>query len=102
MNTFKPYRGLAPLAVTLNGTTQVVQLGQVARSNDAIRVIVSGATQPRIQPGTDSSEASSTISNGSLMLANSVETFTLDEGISHIAVSGDAGSSLEIHLGTGF
>lgn len=101
MNSFKPYRSLAPQAITLDGSTQIAALPQMARSGDTVRIVVSGTSTARVQPGKTSQEASSTVSTGSLMLANSVETFSLDEGISYVAVSGTAGSSVEIQMGTG-
>jgi hypothetical protein len=101
MNTFKPYKDLAPAAITLDGTTQVAQLPKVAGSGDVIRVVVAGTATARVQPGTSPNGASGTVSNGALMIANSVETFTLDPQVSHVAVSGSAGSTVEIQMGTG-
>lgn len=96
---FKPYE-FAPLAVTLDGSTKLVVLPQIARSDDTVRIVVAGTATARVKRG-NSTAVTGSVANGSIMLANSVEVFTLDTGNTHFAISGAAGSTVEIEMGTG-
>lgn len=98
MKAFKPYQ-YAPVSQALDGSSHALALPIPSRSNDVIRVVVSGTAVAAIKAGASTITASSTVDM--LLLANSVELFTLDDGVTHIAVNGASGSTVQITMGTG-
>lgn len=100
MNSFKPYK-ITPVSQALDGSNHALALPQTARSGDVIRVVVSGTATARVYADKTAAAATGSIANGVLMLANSVETFSLDEGVTHIGIDGAAGSTVEVNMGVG-
>lgn len=98
MKSFKPYQ-FAPVSQALDGNSHALALPFPARSDDVIRVVVSGTSVAAIKAGDSSVTAADT--TDMLLLANSVELFTLEPGVTHVAVDGAAGSTVQITMGTG-
>ena len=95
MNNFKPYIAYAPLSQELDGSSHALALPQQARSGDAVRIVVAGTSNATIWFGDSSATAQMT------MLSNSIESFALDEGVTHVVVDGSAGSTVEVTMGIG-
>lgn len=95
---FKPYN-LATKSQALDGNSNRVELPQMARSGDVIRVAVVGTEKASIKAGGATVTSSDT--TDMILIANSVEVFTLDEGVTHVAIDGTAGSTVYITMGTG-
>ena len=98
VQAFKPYK-LATKSQVLDGNSNRVELPQVARSGDKIRVVNSGTAICSLNQGGSTITSSDT--TDMVMLANSVEVFSLDDGVTHIAIDGASGSTVYITMGTG-
>lgn len=98
MNSFKPYK-LPTVSQVLDGSSRALALPQPARSGDVIKVVVSGTAVAFLKQG-DSSVTAST-STDMPQLANSVETYDLDTGTTHIGVNGASGSTVYVTMGVG-
>lgn len=98
MNSFKPYK-ISTKNQALDGNSHAIALPQVARSGDVIKVVVIGTEAAFIKTG--SSTVTASTSTDMPQLAGSVETYSLDDGTSHIAVNGSAGSTVYITMGVG-
>lgn len=96
---FKPYSEYNTLSQALDGNSNRVTLPQMARSGDVIRVAVKGTEAAAIKAGGSTVTASDTADM--ILLANSVEVFSLDTGVTHVAIDGAAGSTVYITMGTG-
>jgi hypothetical protein len=98
MNSFKPYK-LDTKKVTLSGASQRIELPQPARSGDVIKVSNIGTATAFLRNGDSTITASTTVDMP--QLANSVETYSLDQGDTHVAINGVAGSDVYVTQGVG-
>lgn len=98
ISPFKPYDS-ATVSSTLDGNSNRVALPYPARSADVVKVANIGTAAAFVKVGGAAVAASASTSMP--VLANSVEVFTLNEGESHVAIIGAAGSVVYVTMGTG-
>lgn len=98
INAFKPYDSATVNSAT-NGSSNRVALPYPARSSDVIKVANIGTAAAFIKIG-DSAVAAATATSMPV-LSNSVEVFTLNAGDTHVAIIGEAGSTVYVTMGTG-
>lgn len=98
ISAFKPYY-FATGSVTLSGASQRVTLPQPARTGDVIKVLVSGSDAAFIKQGDSSVTAAGT---DMPQLGNSCELYSLDVGVTDIAIYGANGTTVVyVTMGTG-
>lgn len=98
INAFKAYK-YPTQNVVLDGSVKTITLPIPARSNDAIKIGVSGTAAAFIETGKPAASASTSTSQ--FFLPNSVEVQTLDEGDTTVSINGAAGSTVYITMGVG-
>lgn len=99
VNAFKPYKIYPTSNSTLDGNSNRIALPRPAASGDVIKVSVIGTTDAFLNWGGSGVVAATTTSMP--QLAGSVELYSLDDGDTHIAIIGTAGSVVYVTMGTG-
>lgn len=89
----------ASTALAVTASVQQITLPAVPRDGGSMRIVVDGTSNIAWSYGVSSSL---TMSNGTSMLANTVETFSLPGGTTQLSVIGvSTGSTIRVSVGNG-
>lgn len=100
MSAFKPYPEYSATNQALDGSSHAIALPRPARSGDSIYVAVDGSEQAYINTYGFNSSVAAAVTNA-MIPAGAIIVFPLEPGVSHVAVYGASGSTVQVLMGCG-